>query len=351
MVGVRAAVGPLHMPQQGALLNSLRYDLRAHTTCTGTRLRPWITGAVLCAYAACGSGLAESQRVGVVYGAKGPYSVAARKLAEDLGKSGYECRLFELPPHDDAAQKKVIRQLVSYEPAALATGGTTATMMGLESLAGVPVIAFMVPNALDAPFLQRDYAHRERVVCVPSDIDPATQVEWIARTRPGCKRIAIPCSARTSKTVASITQAGQARGLDLKPVETSANDIPKLIDTLGKERFDGLLMIPDGQVYNSPNVQRILLWGVRQKKPVWAFSTNVVKAGAFSGVSCDSAAVGAQSAAMVTKVLKGARPATLGVQYPEHVDHAVNVHTAEMIEAPLDGDAFDKRVARLGERP
>jgi len=55
---------------------------------------------------------------------------------------------------------------------------------------------------------------------------------------------------------------------------------------LNKADYDSVLMVPDVQVFNAASVKRLLLWGVRQKTPVWGFSENVIKAGALAGQYC-----------------------------------------------------------------
>lgn len=295
--------------------------------------------------------LAQSNRarVAVIFGTKGPYRTSANALAAELKAAGHDCTLIELREGDPAARQQALKQAADLEPAVVAAAGPTATTLALKGIPKAPIVSFMVPNALDMSFLADNYPSRERIACLASDIDPAEQVAWILRTYSRSKRIAVLCSPHSRRTAAALEKAGRKRGIVLKAVQADRNEFPKAIETLNKDKYDGVLMIPDARVYNSPNVQRLLLWGVRQKKPVWTFSPNVVKAGAFSGLYCDSAAVGKQAAQIVEEVIRGKAPARIGLHYPRSVGRAVNIHTAETIDVSVDGRVFNSHVVRMGK--
>ena len=288
-------------------------------------------------------------RVAVLYGAPKPCQAAADALVAGLQSAGYEYAAIQLSSNDPAALETALKQVAEFKPTVIATGGTTATQQALKAVADVPVVFFMVPNALDAPFLTDDFPARGRLTGIASDIDPAQQVDWIKRTQPHLKKIGVLCSSHSRRTVAALEKAGQQRGLVLIPILVNRDEFPKAIEELNKSGCDGVLMIPDAQVYNSPNVQRLLLWGVRQKKPVWTFSANVVKAGAFSGLYCDSKAVGEQVAQLVREAHEGKAPPAIGLHYPHYIARAVNVHTAEMIGVSPDEKVFTSGVVRMGE--
>ncbi|MCK4342480.1 MAG: hypothetical protein KAY37_12240, partial [Phycisphaerae bacterium] len=290
-------------------------------------------------------------RVAILFGAKGPYQTAADALAEELRAGGYESILIEWPAGDGEEREKALQQVVDFKPTVVATGGTTATMRALEAVPEVPVVFFMVPNALDAPFLADNFPARKRVAGIASDIDPAQQIDWLKRTSPMTGKTAVLCSSHSQRTAAALEKAGRDRGLVVTALPAARDEFPKAIDALNNGRYEGVLMIPDARVYNSPNVQRLLLWGARQKKPIWTFSPNVVKAGAFTGLYCDSKAIGKQAAQMIKDVVGGKKPETIGLQYPRSIGRAVNVHMAEMIGIALNDEEFNSKVVRLGDRP
>lgn len=330
------------------MVNSETQQSRARQS-IGCGFRVTLFGFVALAVVVPGFAQPSQARVAVLYGAQGPYRAAADALVADLQSAGYEYAAIQLPSGDQAALEKALRQVAEFKPTVIATGGTTATRQALKAVADVPVVFFMVPNVLDAPFLADDFPARGRVTGIASDIDPVQQVDWIERTRPRLKKICVLCSSRSRRTVAALEKAGRQHGLTITAILAHRDEFPKAIEELNKSGCDGVLMIPDAQVYNSPNVQRLLLWGVRRKKPVWTFSANVVKAGAFSGLYCDSKAVGKQVARLIREVHDGKAPPAIGLHYPHYTARAVNVHTAGMIGVSPDEKVFASGVTHMGE--
>jgi len=109
-------------------------------------------------------------------------------------------------------------------------------------------------------------------------------------------------------------------------------------------------MIPDAAIYNSASVQRLLLWGARQKKPVWSFSQSIVKAGALGGQYANDEALGRQTADLVQRILDGTPPSKLGLQFPDQIESAVNTHTSDVIELELKDSILRSNVVRFGDQ-
>ncbi|MCP4591940.1 MAG: hypothetical protein GY842_14495 [bacterium] len=293
-----------------------------------------ICTTIATAIGAVGSARADDseKRITIVSGTQRSYRQAAEVLREVLWERGHACALVELPERTDAAARtRVIQELREAKPHIVAVAGAAATTLVLESIQDAHVVFFMVPNSLDASFMTDRSAGKARVTGVPADASPEAQIDWIRKLNPQARRIGVLHSVRTRQTVAALNRAAQARGITLFAIEASRTQFPKAIDALNSHGVHGTLMIPDGRVYNSVTVQRLLLWGIRQKKPVWGFSPSIVKAGAFAGQHCDPEVVGRRTAELVEQVIGGTPPPELGVQYVRKVGHSVNQRTAEMI--------------------
>ncbi len=319
--------------------------------CKRRFVRHAVLGIMSVLGAVSASGQSEAARVAIIFGAKSPYRTASEALSAQLTGSGHQTTSLELPAGDGGARQDALRRALEFKPTIIATGGADATTLVLENTTDVPVVFFMVPNALNAPFMARGGLAQQRLAGVTSDIDPATQMDWIVRMHSSARNIAVLCSPRSQRTTAALVEAGRRRGVSVVPVLARRDEFPKAIEALNQSQSTGVVMIPDADVYNSPNVQRLLLWGLRQKKPVWTFSPNVVKAGAFAGFYCDSAEVGKQAAEIVRQIVQGKKPGGIGLQYAHTVGTGVNAHTAEMIGARLDESVFGADVERLGSQP
>jgi ABC-type uncharacterized transport system substrate-binding protein len=180
-----------------------------------------------------------------------------------------------------------------------------------------------------------DNPARERLAGVTTDISPFDQIKWIKRTASRATHIGVLHSSSTRQTVEAIRSAGKKNAIAIVAIEASKEEFPEAVDKLSVQQCDGVLMIPDARVYNSATVQRLLLWGIRSKKPVWTFSPNIVKAGAFAAQYSDARAIGWQTAEVVKQVLAGTRVSKIGLQYVQDVKHAANARTAGILGLPI----------------
>lgn len=277
------------------------------------------------------------------------YREAADRTSERLAELGVTSRVVVVEDGDEKALQTELSRLAHASQVVVVAGGAALTTEALQTLESGPVVSMMTPNAADADYSTRGSAQSARVATVTSDVDPTRQIDWIRTTKGDCKRVAVLCSSRTKRTVEAIRKAGRTRGLEIVAIDAHRDQFPEAIDALNQSGVDGVLMIPDSQVYNAPNVQRLLLWGVRQKRPVWAFSPKVVKAGALAGVYSDSAEVGAETARAVKRILDGAPPSAVGLRYVDSYGYAVNLHTAEMTDIKLGSGTFKPQVVKYGE--
>jgi len=244
-----------------------------------------------------------------------------------------------------------LARLAEAGPVVVVTCGGTATLLALEKLPKTPVVFCTVPNALDMPFLAADSPDRKRVYGTTTDVAPQEQVEFMRQLCPGLKNVGVLYSARSRRTMEAIASAAASRGFEVVEIEANRDEFPRAIDTLHTRGCGAVLMLPDAAVYNAPNVQRLLLWGVRQKKPVLAFSANIVKAGALAGQFADTQALVNQTAELVERVVDGTDASTAGLHYPRHVQTAINERTAEMIGVVVAPKILDAATFRFGRGP
>ncbi len=311
---------------------------------------------------------AEPVDVAVVFTPHKTYQETAGLIQRELASAGHRPLLVTLPAgggEDDGGSETQaatqpgpgnadprIREALS----PLATGkfrvaialGSAAAQLVLDAVEGVPVIACMLTNALDDPLCAVDHRHARRLVVVTPGIPPPEQISWIRLIQPSARNIGLPCSDRSRRTAEALEAEAARVGLRVTVIRTSRDAFPQVMDELVSQGCDGVLMIPDAQVYNLASVKRLLLWGVRQKKPVYAFSENLVKAGALTALYSTPADVGRQVARMVDRVRGKSDLSKLGLQSPDRIHRAVNVRTAEVIGLSIPQAVMEKVEVRHG---
>ncbi len=310
-----------------------------------------LAAATVCASVALAN-QPKAGRVAVVTGRQETYQRAAQALHQALLDAGIDSHLFDPLPDggDDASRQQLAQRLVESAPAVIAAAGGPATALALETLPGTPVVSFMVPNMLDAPFATSGASGQTKVAGVAADVAPARQLEWIKLTRPKCKTVGVLHSPRTKRTVGALVAVARGTGITFVPINADKQGFAAAIDSLNSLGCDGVLMIPDAAVYDGNNVKGLLLWGLRGKHAVWAFSASVVKAGALAGQYVEAENVGLEAAALVQEVLGGTDVGTIGVRYPQQITRAVNERTAGLIGVVLPPEALTAETQLYGDQ-
>jgi len=289
--------------------------------------------------------------VAIVFTAKSRYVLAATALETTLRSRGFETISIQLPAKAAVKDRQAaIEKLRQLNPSVVATGGVVATELVLAELSNADVVFFMVPNALDTSFLSDESPYVHRVAGVTSDVSPAEQVAWIHSLVPALSRLTILNSDRTARTALAIQEAAERHDLGIHVLRANRSAFPAAIDALTSSGTGGVLMVPDASVYNSTTVQRLLVWGARKHKSVWAFSENIVRAGATGGIFADAESVGKQTAGVIQRIQEGTETASIGLQYATGSRTAINVGTVRVIDADIDNRHVDANTVRYGDQ-
>lgn len=289
-------------------------------------------------------------RVAIVRPPRKSFDGVVALMQRELTAAGHDVRVIELPPSADAkGSAAALSELDEFQPHVIATGGEHVTERVLEAVPRTPVVFFMLVNADSAPFMQRSSPHFQRVCGVTSDSNHARQIDWISKIDPSCKKIGVIHSARLTPTLNAIVRAAKARNIETRSIVASKDGFPAAIVELNRTGCDAALMIPDSGVYNQHTIRRLILWGLRQKKPVWAFSRNIVKAGALGGLFYDKTDVAGRTVETIQAIVEGAKPSAVGVRYPHRILRVLNADTAKQIDLRLNRRNLDPDVEWIQE--
>lgn len=246
------------------------------------------------------------------------------------------------------SSKEAADKLASSDPKIVVSVGLTATAAALPAGPSKKIVFCMVANAADLPFfasaISSDASH---ILGVDANISPEENIEWIGKFEPKRKRLGILCSDRSKKTAQRLVEAARKDGVKAFTINARSDDFGKAIEQLSSKRCDGLVMIPDSRVYTVPSIRRVLLWSLRQNKPVWTFSAGIVKAGALSGKYSDAKHTAKVVVQLVSELESGGRPAP-GLQHAPGINAAINERTAGKLEITLDRESLSKVTDRYG---
>lgn len=289
---------------------------------------------------------AERTTVLILHQPRPIYEQAVQALCAGLNAQHVANEVVAVAADEARARAEVQQRLADSKPAVVVVTGESLVDAALAGKSGATIVHLMVPNAADASFA----ADRSKRVCgIACDVAPQVLVDWVRRTAPQARRVAVPGGSATARTVEALVAEGRKQGLEVVPLEVDRDRFADATAKLDEARFDGAVMIPDSTVYNSQNVEHLLLWGVRRKKPVWGFSSKIARAGAFASVHVEPDEIGRETADLVRAILADAKAAREPLVYPARYGRAVNTRTAELIGIPLDATKLGDSVTRFGE--
>src|SRR5262249_26259271 len=150
---------------------------------------------------------------------------------------------------------------------------------------------------------------------------------------PGLKRAAImfnPDTAPASAYMPSFETA--ARSLEVMPITAPVHsdlEIETAVITLGREPRGGLVVMPDvfANVHRAP----IILAAARNNVPTVYASAAYARDGGLLSYGPDQVDIYRRAASYVDRILRGAKPGDLPVQFPTKFEMVINLKTAKAL--------------------
>jgi putative ABC transport system substrate-binding protein len=158
-------------------------------------------------------------------------------------------------------------------------------------------------------------------------------LELLSEIAPGLKRVAMmfnPDTATGSLYVPSLETA--ARSLKVVPITAPVHsdvEIETAITALGREPGGGLLVLPD--VFTEVHRASIILVAARNNVPALYWLSDFTRDGGLLSYGIDQADSWRRAATYVDRILRGAKPGDLPVQFPTKFEMVVNLKTAKSL--------------------
>jgi putative ABC transport system substrate-binding protein len=164
-------------------------------------------------------------------------------------------------------------------------------------------------------------------------------LELLSEIAPGLKRVGIMFNPDTAPVSAYMPSLEAAAGsLKVVPIAAPVHDhieIEAAIVGLGREAGGGLVVMPDMTTF----VRRasIILAAARNNVPALYWQSVFVRDGGLLSYGVDQVDAYRRAATYVDRILRGAKPAELPVQFPTKFETVLNLKTARALglTAPL----------------
>jgi putative ABC transport system substrate-binding protein len=229
--------------------------------------------------------------------------------------------------------RALARELVSLQPDIIVTAGTPATVVLQRETRTIPIVFAGLADPVASGIVARidrpsgnitGFANQEATL-------GGKWLELLSEIAPGLKRAAImfnPDQGVASLYMPSFDTA--ARSLKVVPITAPVHsdvEIDTAIMALGRESGGGLVVLPDVTPHRAP----IILAAARNNVPAVYWQSVFARDGGLLSYGIDLLDTFRRAATYVDRILRGAKPGDLPVQFPVKYEMAVNLKTAKAL--------------------
>jgi putative ABC transport system substrate-binding protein len=282
------------------------------------------------------------RRIGVLMGgdennpvSKPRFSAFTQALA-DLGWTDGRTVRIDLRWHGDDASRirAVARELVNLRPDIIFANSTAATAALQRETTTVPIVFAGLSDPVASgivPRLDRPGGNITGFAVLETSMG-GKWLELLAEIAPGLKRAAIMFSPETSTASLYMPSLETAAGsLKVAAVIAPVHDegeIETAIIALGREPGGGLVVLPDlfTLVHRAPIIST-----ARNNVPAVYWDSFFARDGGLLSYGVDPVDIPRRAASYVDRILRGAKPAELPVQFPTKFEMVVNLKTAKAL--------------------
>lgn len=265
-----------------------------------------------------------------------PFRQAADGVLEEIGRLGMTTVTYELGGDLERGRKLAQRLRATDTDLVIGIGIKAARAAGLE-VVDLPVVYTLVMSPQTAGLVALNISG------VALDVPAEAQLSALRDLLPSTKRLGIVYDpAKSAQAVQEATRA--AAQLDFAVVTypiASQSELPPALRAL-LPAVDVLWLLPDTTVLGNEAPAFILQESFHHRRPVLAFSADLVKQGALLGFAVDYREAGRQAARLSHHLLTH-QASTPIRQSPEHIRLALNMKTAHSLGVTIP-PAFAARV-------
>jgi putative ABC transport system substrate-binding protein len=264
------------------------------------------------------------------------YSAFTQALAGLGWTDGRNVRMDIRGHGDDINRIRALAQeLVRLQPDIILANGTAVTVALQRETRTIPIVFANVAEPVASgivPGLNQPGGNITGFATLEATLG-GKWLELLSEIAPGLKRAAImfnPDIAPVSTYMPSFeTAAGSLKVVPITAPVRSDVEIETAINALGREPGGGLVVLPDSfvVVHRVP----IISAAARNNVPVVYYQSAFVRDGGLLSYGPDQADAFRRAATYVDRILRGAEPGDLPVQFPTKFEMVVNLKTAKAL--------------------
>jgi ABC-type uncharacterized transport system substrate-binding protein len=231
--------------------------------------------------------------------------------------------------------RALTQELVGLQPDIIVTNGTPDTIAVQRETRTIPIVFANVADPVGSGIvarLERPSGNITGFALFEATVG-GKWLELLSEIAPGLKRAAImfnPDTAPYRLMLPSLETA--ARSLKIAPIMAPVHsdaEIETAIIALGREPGAGLVVMPD--VFTNAHRAPIISAAARNNVPAVYNQSAFTRDGGLLSYGVDRVDISRRAAAYVDRILRGAKPGDLPVQFPTQFEMVVNLKTAKAL--------------------
>jgi len=241
---------------------------------------------------------------------------------------------------------KAAEELVQLNPALIIAGATIQAVAAKKATDTIPIVVPVLADPVGLGFVTSEARPSGNVTGIAPYVEglPAKQLELAREVIPGATRIGLVDDVNDPKAHPQrreIEAAGKGLEIKIVPAEVgNASDIGSAYDALAAAGVEVVVMEQSSLLVNSR--KQIAEAAEAKKLPtVYGYREHVEAGGLISyGVNLNSCFH--RAAYYVDKILKGAKPGDLPVEFPTKIEFVINLKTAKAIGITLPRSLLER---------
>jgi putative tryptophan/tyrosine transport system substrate-binding protein len=235
---------------------------------------------------------------------------------------------------DTNRMRALAQELVGPQPDIILTATTVATVALQRETRTIPIVVVNVADPVASGIVARLNRPGGNITGFGAEVSVGGKwLELLSEIAPGLKRAAImfnPDTALASLYVPSFETA--ARSLKVVPITAPVHsdaEIETAIIALGREPAGGLVVMPD--LFTNTHRAPIISAAARNNLPTVYSLSEAARDGGLLSYGPDRVDTFRRAATYVDRILRGAKPGDLPVQFPTKYELFLNLKTAKAL--------------------
>ncbi len=287
----------------------------------------------------------------------GPYYVALEGLREGLAQLGYhEGQDISFMVEDVQGEVDILTdraaRIAEAKPDLIFTIGTVATAAMKQATTTLPIVFTFVADPLRSGLIASYASSQSNLAGISSYAAPLSgkRLEILKEIAPEIKRVLVlvePHERVTEVSFQSLAEVAPKLGIELLRHDvTNKADIEQRLKALPRGAVDAIYYLPSNLMRAS--LELLIDKAKEDKIPLSVSDVSMVERGALVSYGTDLRRLGIQTARLVAKIMKGAKPSEMPIQTPEQLLLTVNLATAKTIGLDIPHSILE-RAERLVE--